>query len=115
MDGEQIAWTGHGKWLSLSVAAMMILGAIPFVFSHSFGAAAGWNIFLALLLGGSLAAGHPKAPTVAAVVSAVLTIRLIVGLIAMNLFASVLDVLLAAMVIAAWRDLRKQATAFSPQ
>ena len=104
-----IEWIGIGKWLSFTAAGLLILLAIPFIFDHASGVAAGWNIFLGLLLFGAIASGNARAPTIATVIAGLMAVRLIVA-IAMG--AGAADVLVGVIVLAvvglsAW-DLRKQ-------
>jgi hypothetical protein len=79
VNGEQEhVWTGSGRWLSFVVAALLILLSIPLVVLNM--AAAGWNIFLALVLFAAVASGHPKAPLIAIILSVVMAIRLVLTL-----------------------------------
>lgn len=72
---EQINWSGSGKWLSVIAGALMILFSIPDVFANS--AAAGWNLFLGLLLIGVTTSGHKAAPKIVSVVAALFLARLL--------------------------------------
>ena len=67
-----------GRWLSFVVAALLLLLSIPLVVLNM--AAAGWNIFLGLLLFAAVASGHAKAPLIAIILSVVLAIRLVLTL-----------------------------------
>ena len=79
MDAEQEqVWSGWGRWLSFIVAVLLILLSIPMVLLNM--AAAGWNIFLGLLLFAAVASGHPKAPLIAIILSVVMAIRLVLTL-----------------------------------
>lgn len=79
VDGEQEhVWSGWGRWLSFVVAALLILFSIPLVILNM--AAAGWNIFLGLLLFAAVASGHAKAPLIAIILSVVMAIRLVLTL-----------------------------------
>ena len=73
-------------------------------------AAAGWNIFLGLLLFATVASGHPKAPLIAIIASVIMAIRLVLTL---AIGAAALDiavgVLLLVLTGAAAHQLRKQA------
>jgi hypothetical protein len=60
-------------------------------------AAAGWDIFLGLLLFAAVASGHAKAPLIAIILSVVLTIRLVLKLAS---GAAALDVALGAGLLA---------------
>jgi hypothetical protein len=106
--GDEIEWTGWGKWLSFAVAAMLLMFSIPVVLLN--GAAAGWNIFLALLLFAAVASGHKKAPLAAIILCGLMAIRLVL---AFTMGAAVLDIvsdaLLVMLTAAAAYDLRRQA------
>jgi hypothetical protein len=105
---EQIEWSGMGRWLSFLFTALMILVAIPGVFSHEFGAAAGWNLFLGLLMFGFVAAGHRKAPLLAAILTVLMLLRLVLGAIAGGGWAILADAVLLLVIAGAAYDLRQQ-------
>jgi hypothetical protein len=105
---DQVQWAGLGRWLSFLAAALLILLSIPAIFVHALGAAAGWNIFLGLLLIGVIAAGHRKAPMLAAILCALMLLRLILSMVAGSMADAALDLLLLGMP-AAWRSLKAQA------
>ena len=107
---EQVEWHGIGRWLSFLFAGLMILLAIPGVFSHEFGAAAGWNLFLGLLMFGVVAAGHRKAPLLAAILSAIMLLRVIVGAFVSPSWGILVDILVLAIIVTAAFDLRRQAS-----
>ena len=90
-------------------AALLILLSIPVIFVRSLGAAAGWNIFLGLLLIGVIASGHRKAPMLAAILCVLMLVRLILSLIAGSMADAALDLLLLGILAAAWRSLKAQA------
>ena len=73
---EQVVWTGAGRWLSFAGAGILFVSVIPAVFVTSLGAAAGWNIFLGLLLFGAIASGSKSAPKVALVIAISMLVRL---------------------------------------
>lgn len=98
--------------MSFVTAGLLILSAIPAVLSPESGAAAGWNIFLGLLLIGVVASGHPKAPLLAAILCALMLVRLIVSVAIGSLADAALNLLLLGMLFAAWRSLRNQAVDF---
>jgi len=111
VNGEgEIAWRGWGRWLSFLTAALLILIAIPGVFINSLGAAAGWNIFLGLLLFGSIASDNKRAPLLAAILAGLMALRL---LIAIALGARLPDLSIAGLLLVLTAgiafDLRRQA------
>lgn len=67
------SWTGWGRWLSYAVAALLIVYSISLVVLNE--PAAGWNIFLALLLFAAVASGHKRAPGVAVVLTVLMALR----------------------------------------
>lgn len=106
---KTVDWTGLGRWLSFAAAGILIIVAIPLIFVHATGAVAGWNIFLGLLLFGSVASGNIRAPTVAAAIFALMAIRLTIAIVAGAAYADIgiSALLLAVIGFAAW-DLRQQ-------
>ena len=70
-------WTGVGRWMSFIGGTLLAISAIPFVFSHGQQMAAGWSIFLGLLLIGSVAAGSKTASKIAILTAALLLLRVI--------------------------------------
>jgi hypothetical protein len=65
---SELRWSGWGRWLSFVLAGFMVLSA-P-MFDRDLGAAAGWNIFLGLLLFGTIASNHRKAPLLLIILAA---------------------------------------------
>lgn len=106
---DQVHWRGVGRWLSFVAAGLLMLISTPAVFSHAFGATAGWNIFLGLLLIGGIASGHRKAPLLAGVLCALMLFRLILSLVAGSMIDAAFNLLLLGMLLAVWQSLRKQA------
>lgn len=106
---NSIKWTGTGRWLSFVAAGLLIVLAIPLVFDHASGAAAGWNIFLGLLLCGAIASGNASAPAIATTIAVLIVVRLLVA-VAFDAGPAdiVAGVLLLAIVSASAWDLRKQ-------
>ena len=106
---DQHQWTGLGRWLSFGLAALLIAIAIPGVLDGA-GAAAGWNIFLGLLLFGAVASGNSKAPLLALLLTALMTLRLLLAIIAGgNFLAFWLGAVSTALAGIAAYDLREQA------
>lgn len=109
VNGEQEhVWSGWGRWLSFAVATLLILLSIPLVVLNM--AAAGWNIFLGLLLFAAVASSHRKAPLIAIILSVVMAIRLVLTLAS---GAAALDIAVGAGLVvlasAAAYQLRQQA------
>jgi hypothetical protein len=104
----QVGWSGTGRWLSFTVAALLILFSIPSIAADD--ASAGWNIFLGLLLFGFVASGHRRAPMMIGVVTALTALRLIVGLVVeRSAIEAIADALLLTLLFFAWQDIRRQA------
>ena len=113
MDGADRThqWNGAGRWLSFAAAALLLIFSIPMVFSPDDGAAAGWNIFLGLLLFGGVASGSAAAPKITAVIAALMLVRLaLLPLFGAHLLDFLLALLLLALVAYAAFDLRRQVT-----
>jgi hypothetical protein len=103
-------WNGAGRWLSFAAAALLLAFSIPMIFSTENGAAAGWNIFLGLLLFGGVASGSAAAPKITAVIAALMLVRLaLLPLFGAHLMDFLLAVLFFALVAYAAFDLRRQA------
>jgi hypothetical protein len=90
-----------------AVAALLIILSIPLVLQNS--PAAGWNIFLGLLLFGAVASGNKHAPTVALVLAAIFAVRCVVGTIGAGLVAGAIEAVFAVATAAAGFHLRQQA------
>lgn len=75
MEENQIEWAGAGRWLSFAGSALLVLSGIPAILGSSGGITAGWNIFLGLLLFGSVASGSKFAPKAAIIVAALMLLR----------------------------------------
>jgi hypothetical protein len=107
---EQVEWTGYGRWLSIVGGAVLLLSGIPLVFSSSNGAAAGWNIFLGLLLFGAIASGSKSAPKIALGVAILMLVRLIlVPVLGGGVASFLLQLVQFGLIAAAAVDLRRQA------
>ena len=111
MMEDQVHWTGVGRWLSFVTAGLLIIVSVPAVFDHEFGAVAGWNIFFGVLLIGVIAAGHPKAPLLAAILCALMTLRLIISLALGSIVEGGVNLLLGTFLLAVWLNLKKQSAA----
>ena len=109
MADERIHWDGLGRWLAFAAAGILIVLSVPAVFSLAFGAVAGWNIFLGLLLIGVVVSGHRKAPLFVAILVALVLLRLVLSLIFGILIDAGLNFLLLSLLGGAWKDLREQA------
>lgn len=105
----EIRWAGWGRWLSFLVSALLILLAVPYVMDYREGAAAGWNIFLGLLLFGAIASGNRHASTLTLVLVGLMAIRLTLAtLIGASIFMIASNLLLLILVSMAAYDLRRQ-------
>lgn len=71
-------WTGPGRWLAFLSAGLLILLSIPMIMANT--AAAGWNIFLALLLFGTVVSDSRHAPAAAILLTILMLLRLILAL-----------------------------------
>jgi lysylphosphatidylglycerol synthetase-like protein (DUF2156 family) len=108
MMGEQVRWQGVGRWFSYAVAALLVIIAIPSFATND--AAAGWNIFLGLLLFGGVASGSRRAPLLLLVLIGLMLLRVLVALAAeRNVVEAVGDGILLILLFFAWQDLRRQA------
>jgi hypothetical protein len=106
----QVRWHGTGRWLSFAVAAVFILLAIPDFANDE--PAAGWNIFLGLLLFGVMAAGSRRAPLLLLVLTLLMVLRITLSFIGGHFspIDAVANVLVLVGLVVAWLDLRKQST-----
>jgi hypothetical protein len=105
---EQVRWHGAGRWLSFTIAGVFLLAAIP-----DFGAddpAAGWNIFLGLLLFGAMAAGSRRAPSVLLMLTVVMVVRIVLAFMSgrLGLFDGLGNFAVLLGLLVAWLDLKKQ-------
>lgn len=107
---EQVRWHGTGRWLSFAVAAVFILLAIPDIANDN--PAAGWNIFLGLLLFGAMAAGSRRAPLLLLVLTLLMVLRITLSFIGGHFrpIDAVGNMLVLVGLVVAWLDLRKQST-----
>jgi len=104
-------WSGWGKWLSLALAILLILLAIPLMLGNGTGAAAGWDLFIGLLIFGSIVSNHRRAPLLATFVAALMVIRFIITVISDNHTPDIiLSALLALLAVGTAFDLRRQDT-----
>ena len=102
-------WSGWGKRLSLALASLLILLAIPLMLHHGTGAAAGWNLFLGLLIIGSVVSNNKHTPLLVTFIAALMLIRLIITVKSDNYQPDVImSVLLAVLAAGAAFDLRRQ-------
>lgn len=112
---EQVQWSGFGRWLSFVIAAVFILGAIPDFARND--PAAGWNIFLGLLLFGLVAAGSRRAPLLLLALTVLMVLRMTMSL--MSGHFAVIDAIANTLVLVglavAWLALRKQQTVVSDE
>src|SRR5438270_1359484 len=105
---EQVHWRGMGRWLSFVVAALLIVAAVPNFATND--AAAGWNIFLGLLLFGAVASGSRRAPLLVMVLVGLMALRSIIAVAAeRSAIGALLSAVLFICLFFAWRDLRRQA------
>ena len=105
---EDIRWEGAGKWLSFAVAALLVVVAIPSIATNN--PAAGWNIFLGLLLFGFVASGNRRAPALVLALLGLMVLRLVVALtVQRNVIEAAGDGVLLIPLFFAWRDLKRQA------
>lgn len=104
---EQVEWSGWGRWILFAVSALLVILSVPLVVANS--AAAGWNIFLGLLLFGAVASGNKHAPTVAFVLAAIFALRAILGIAAgAGLLGFGIETIFSASTAAAAYQLRRQ-------
>jgi hypothetical protein len=105
-----IYWTGWGRWLGLTLSALLCLHIIALVTAAS--TMAGWNVFLGLLLAAAILLHHPKAAYLSQLLAVLLAVRLVLAL-AFSL--PLVDVAAAAgllaLAAATAYDLRKQVQA----
>ncbi|KKC25631.1 hypothetical protein [Sphingomonas sp. SRS2] len=114
MEKDTIGWRGWGRWLAFLLAGLLVLLSIPMIFDHQTGASAGWNIFLGLLLAGSVGSGHRHAPRIAMIIAILLFIRVLIAAVFVTddsplLLALTVELLLAVMAAVVALDLRHQA------
>ena len=103
----QVRWTGWSRWTAFLVAALLIALAVPLVTANS--PAAGWDIFLALLLFGAVASGSVHAPTVALALAGLFLLRALLALASGDdLLPSAADAAFALALGMAGLDLRRQ-------
>ncbi|MET0376397.1 MAG: hypothetical protein ABW128_19340 [Rhizorhabdus sp.] len=110
----KIRWRGWGRWLAFLLTGLLILLSMPMIFVHQTGAAAGWNIFLGLLLAGSVGSGYRHAPRVAMIIAVLLFIRVLVAAVFLTnespfIFALAVELLLAVLAAVVALDLWHQA------
>ena len=74
---NEAEFTGAGRWMSFLGGGLLILFAVPFIFSQGQQASAGWSIFLGLLLIGSVASNNKNAGKIAVGTAAVLILRVV--------------------------------------
>jgi hypothetical protein len=109
-EKTEIRWRGSGRWLSFVLAGLLIVLSIPLVFDRVNGAAAGWNIFLGLLLFGTIASNQPKAPVLALIMTGLMGLRFLLAVVFHpELFGLALTGFSLTLAAAATYDLRKQA------
>jgi hypothetical protein len=109
MADAKFHWSGWGKWLSLALATLLIFLAIPLMLHRTTGAAAGWNLFLGLLIFGSVVSENKRTPLLVVIIAALMLIRLIITIIAdTNTPDVVASSLLALLACGAAFDLRRQ-------
>jgi hypothetical protein len=110
---EQVRWRGVGRWLSFTIGGVFLLAAIPHFAADD--PAAGWNIFLGLLLFGAMAAGSRRAPSVLLVLAVVMVVRIVLAFMRghLALIDGLGNVLVLVALLVAWFDLRKQSTRMS--
>jgi hypothetical protein len=108
---QNLNWTGRGKIISLAASFILILPAV-INFSES-GAAAGWNIFLGLILFGAIVSNYAKATRIVFLIFVVCCIRIAADIFVHAQLANAgLDILVAALVGLAYLDLRQQKNQF---
>lgn len=107
MDGPQVHWTGEARWLTFAVALLLFVTGIVFVgINVPF---AGWNIFLGLLLFGSVASGYIHAPRTVKLVGILMAIRVVFALFAQDAAGVIISATACVALGFAWRDFKRQA------
>jgi uncharacterized membrane protein YhaH (DUF805 family) len=86
---------------------MFVIAAIPQVLAND--AAAGWNIFLGLLLFGAIASGNRRAPLLVLVLTTLMVLRSGLALIGREFGDAATSAALALLLAVAWRGLWRQA------
>lgn len=105
-----MSWTGAGRWLAFSGSAVLLISGIVMFSDIELAAAAGWDIFLALLLFGAIASGSKSAPKIVLVIAILMLVRLLALPIFGGRLADYLFQLVPLGLIAfAAMDLRRQA------
>jgi hypothetical protein len=107
MTNEQHCWRGTARWLSFAVAGVFVIAAIPQVLAND--AAAGWNIFLGLLLFGAIASGNRRAPLLVLVLTTLMVLRSGLALVGREFGGAATSAVLALLLAVAWRGLWRQA------
>ena len=96
MSNVGVQWSGWGKWLAFALAAVLMLLSIPLILHSETGAAAGWNLFLGLLIFGSVVSHNKGAASLVAFVAALMIVRLILTAASER---SIPDIILAAILV----------------
>ena len=115
-DSGTIDWRGWGRWLSLGTAGLLILLAVAGMLiglrrgsASATEASAGWDLFLGLILFGTIISGSRRAPFLATVVAFLMAIRVVLGMaIGRPVIGVLIDVVLMLVVGFAALDLRRQ-------
>jgi len=118
-EAPTFQWRGWGRWLSFAAAAYMIVMGVAVLlialqrdYSPQLEASAGWDLFLGLLFGGVVASNNRRAPLLAAVIAALMAVRVIGALMIGHRLALVsIDVLQMLIAAVAAFDLQRQAKA----
>ena len=112
-------WRGPGRWLSITVAGLLVALAmiglwvgLSQAYSTVMEVAVGWNLFLGLILIGAIISGSKHAPALTMIISFLMMIRAVLGVVAgASPIGILLDVLFTVLIGLAAFDLRRQARA----
>ena len=109
MANAKFHWSGWGKWLSFALAIFLMLLALPLMLHRATGAAAGWNIFLGLLIFGSVVSNNKRAPLLLVIIAVLMFVRFVFTIIYYDTTPDIIisSILVIFSVLTAF-DLRRQ-------
>jgi hypothetical protein len=107
-ERAELRWSGRGRWLAFGLAGFMVLSA-AFTSGRWDGPSIGWNIFLGLLLFGTIASNHRKAPLLLIILAARTALGIALGLFSgLTPLDAALNVVLLVVAVGAAYDLGRQ-------
>jgi len=119
IQNRAVRWRGKGRWFSLAGAGLLIVLAVIalWIALGRVGAtgielelAAGWDLFLGLILVGTVMSGTKRAPILTMIVAILMLIRVVSGIVAGRpLLVLLVDIALMILLSFAAIDLRRQA------